>query len=212
MDKNIELTDFEKDALREIINLAFGNAAASLADVLGMYVFLNVPVINLMNPNEISSYIEKELNSSTGINIVEQYYIGKIRGIAFLVMSYENSEEILSLLGHSDLLKLDDYSVDQLAQETLIEIGNIIIGACVSKLAEVLSDNVIYMPPRYIGGYYSPEKVSDELFKPNSYVIMLKTVFHFESKDVNGFLFLVNSYDSINWLKDSIGLFISNYV
>ena len=90
--------------------------------MMGIYVFLNVPLIQIMSPSEISSYIEKELSLSSGLNIVEQYYIGKIRGVAFLVMSYENAEDILSILGDKDLLKLDDYAVDLLTQETLVEI------------------------------------------------------------------------------------------
>ncbi len=207
-----ELSEFEKDALREIINLAFGDAAAGLAEVMGIYVFLNVPLIQIMSPEDISSYIEKELSSSTGLNIVEQYYIGKIKGVAFMVMSYENAEEILSILGDKDLLKLDDYSVDMLAQETLVEIGNIIIGACVSKIAEILSDNVIYFPPRYLRGSYDTSNLPPEFFRSNSYVVMLKTVFKFETKELNGFLFLVNSYDSVHWLKDSIDKFVSSYV
>ncbi len=207
-----ELSEFEKDALREIINLAFGEAAAGLAEVMGIYVFLNVPLIQIMSPSEISSYIEKELSLSSGLNIVEQYYIGKIRGVAFLVMSYENAEDILSILGDKDLLKLDDYAVDLLTQETLVEIGNIVIGACVSKIAEILSDSVMYLPPRYLGASYNANNLPPEFFKSNSYVVMLKTIFKFETKEINGFLFLVNSYDSLQWLRDSIDKFVANYV
>ena len=31
------LTELEKDAFKEIINIAFGKAAASLADIIGLY-------------------------------------------------------------------------------------------------------------------------------------------------------------------------------
>ncbi|MCX8070141.1 MAG: chemotaxis protein CheC [Thermodesulfovibrionales bacterium] len=206
------LTDFEKDALKEIINLAFGTASAGLADVMGMYVFLNVPVIEVMQPEEICKYIENEISHSKGLNVVEQYYIGKIRGMAYMVLSFENVEEILTILGLREIQKINHYSHDILAQETIIEIGNIIIGACVSKIAEMLSDVVTYLPPRFIGSDYSLEAISKEIFKPDSYVIILKTIFKFEGKEVNGYIFLVNTYDSIQWLKDSINKFIEAYI
>lgn len=211
-DDNYNLTDVEKDALKEIINLAFGDAAGMLADVIGMYVFLNVPVVDIMQPEDVINHITEELQSNTGFNIIEQYYIGKIKGVAFLVMSYENSESIISILNSDFANIIEEHSIDLLTRETLVEIANIIIGACVSKIAEILSDNVVYMPPRYVGESYSIDTIPKELFKSNSYVIMLKTIFKFESRDVNGIIFLVNSYESIKWLKNSINTFINNYV
>lgn len=211
-DNELVLTDFEKDALKEIINLSFGSASAGLADVIGMYVFLNVPTIEIMQPDEICKYIEKEIFLQKGLNIVEQYYIGKIRGMAYMILSFDNVEEILSILGLNEMHKIQNYSHDVLAQETIIEIANIIIGACVSKIAEMLSDVVTYLPPRYIGSDCSLEAISNKLFKPNSYVIILKTVFQFEAREVNGYIFLVNTYESIKWLKDSINKFIEDYI
>ncbi|HIJ59360.1 MAG TPA: hypothetical protein HPP56_01905 [Nitrospirae bacterium] len=211
IDKTI-LSEFEKDALKEIINLAFGDAAGTLADVMGMYVFLNVPVVDIMQPEDVVKYISKELELDSGFNIIEQYYIGKIKGVAFLVMSYENSESIISILNSDIYSLIKDHPIDLLAKETLMEIANIIIGACVSKIAELLADNVVYMPPRFVGENYSVDTIPKKVFNKNSYVIMLKTIFKFESKDINGIIFLVNSYESIKWLKNSINKFISTYV
>ncbi len=206
------LTELERDAFKEIINIAFGKAAASLADIIGLYVILSVPKVEILQPGEIQQFIEREVNETKGLNIIEQYYIGKIRGAAFLVLSYENSKQLLSLLGGEEQKEsLNFFSIAMLEQETVTEIGNIIIGACVSKTAELLKDFVTYTPPRFIGGKFSGYDLPQKLFDKETYAIVLKTLFQFENKDINGHLFLVNSVESLDWLKKAIHDYMKHY-
>lgn len=206
------LTEIEKDALKEIINIAFGKAAASLADVIGLYVILNVPKIEILQPDEIQEFIGKEINESKGLSIVEQYYIGKIKGAAFLVLSYESNKQLVALLDDGkDKDTFDMFSPASLEQETVVEMGNIIIGACVSKIADLLQVYVTYTPPRFLAGKLSRDDLPQKIFDRESYVIVLKTIFQFEKKDISGFLFLVNSFESIQWLKEAIQKYLKNY-
>ena len=124
------------------------------------------------------------------------YYL---TGTAFLVFSYDAGKQLLSLFEGEDEIAISDFSMDFLEKEALTEVGNIIIGACVSKLAELLSDNVSYMPPRFLLSKNLRTAFSGGIFDRESYVILLKTIFQFEEKDVSGFLFLVNSYESVKW-------------
>jgi len=206
------LTELEKDAFKEIINIAFGKAAASLADIIGLYVILSVPKVEVLQPDEIQHFIERELNETKGLNIIEQYYMGKIRGAAFLVLSYENSKQLLSLLEKDESKdSFNFFSIAMLEQETVTEIGNIIIGACVSKMAELLKDFVTYTPPRFIGGKFSGRDLPPKLFDKETYAIVLKTIFQFENKNISGFLFLVNSVESLDWLKKAIHDYMQHY-
>jgi chemotaxis protein CheC len=206
------LNELEKDALKEIINLSFGDAASSLADIIGTYVLLSVPDVEIMQRDEIMQYIDRELSESKDLSIVEQYYIGKLEGAAFLVFSYDAGRQLLSLFEGGDDMDMGDYSMDFMEKEALTEVGNIIIGACVSKLAELLSDNVSYMPPRFLWSKNLRNAFSGGIFDRESYVILLKTIFQFEENDVRGFLFLVNSFESVTWLKTAIDEFIEKYV
>ena len=206
------LNELEKDALKEIINIAFGKAAASLADVIGLHVILNVPKIEILLPEELQRFISAEIHESKGLNIIEQYFIGKIKGAAFLVLSYESSKQLISLLpGEENKEMFEFFSIAMLEQETVTEIGNIIIGACVSKIADFLKDFVTYTPPRFIGGKFSHNDLPQKIFDRESYVIVLKTIFQFENRDISGFLFLVNSFESINWLKQAIKEYLKQY-
>lgn len=206
------LTELEKDAFKEIINIAFGKAAASLADIIGLYVILSVPKVEILQPEEIQRFIEREIGEAKGLHIIEQYYIGKIKGAAFLVLSYENSKQLLSLLEKEEIKESFNFSsIAMLEQETVTEIGNIIIGACVSKTAELLKDFVTYTPPRFIGGKFSGYDLPQKLFDKETYAIVLKTLFQFENKNISGFLFLVNSVESLDWLKKAIHDYMKHY-
>ncbi len=206
------LNTLEKDALKEIINLSFGDAASRLAEIIGTYMLLSVPDIEIMERDEIIHYIDRELSDPKDLSVVEQYYIGKLEGAAFLVFSYDAGRRLLSLFEGADETDLPDYSMDFMEKEALTEVGNIIIGVCVSKLAELLSDNVSYLPPRFLLSKNLKDAFSGGIFDRESYVILLKTVFQFEEQDVTGFLFLVNSFESVKWLKTAIDEFIEKYV
>jgi chemotaxis protein CheC len=207
----LSLSELERDALKELINVSFGDAAASLGEIIGTYVLLSVPNVEIMQPEQIAAYIEREFSDPQDLSVVEQYFIGKIKGAAYLVFSHEGGRRLLSLFEGAIQVDTSAYSLDFLEKETLTEIGNIVIGACVSKLAELLTDTVSYLPPRFLARAAAPGSFSGTLFEGESHVILLKTLFEFEERNVSGYLFLVNSYESMQWLKRAIGEFIDGY-
>ncbi|MEK7297725.1 MAG: chemotaxis protein CheC, partial [Planctomycetota bacterium] len=113
--------------------------------------------------------------------------------------------------GEEQQESLNFSSIAMLEQETVTEIGNIIIGACVSKTAELLKDFVTYTPPRFIGGKFSGYDLPQKLFDKETYAIVLKTLFQFENKDISGHLFLINSVESLDWLKKAIHDYMKHY-
>ncbi|MEW6602648.1 MAG: chemotaxis protein CheC, partial [Nitrospirota bacterium] len=90
-------------------------------------------------------------------------------------------------------------------------VGNILIGACVGKLAELLKDVVTYTPPMVVVERDYNEAVTDRRYNPDDTAIVLKTDFCFDEGDVSGFLFLVTSSDSVSWMKEALRLFIEQY-
>jgi chemotaxis protein CheC len=110
----------------------------------------------------------------------------------------------MSLLG-------ENYDIDVLEKETLVEIGNIIIGACVGKIAEMLGDVVTYAPPRFFSQEQIYGTLDDVLNKSDSFAILFKTVFNFEQYNVSGYLFLVSQYNIMPWLKQAIAEFLGPY-
>lgn len=201
----------ELDILHEIMNIAFGNAAADLAEVINIYVRLSVPDIRLLSAEEISGYIKDEVTAYNKISMVEQAFWGEFKGSAFLAFPAESGKMLISFFGEEEPYELNmlDCS-DTLERETLLEIGNILIGACVGKVAELLGDLVTYSPPTVILGNH-PNDCIPHLFAPNHSAVVLKTLFSFKERDVNGFLFLVTANDSAAWIKTALAKFMEQY-
>ena len=123
----------EQDILQEIMNIAFGKAAADLAEVINIFVVLSVPNIQLLKGAELPDYLRDELRDFTDISIVEQNFRGKFRGSAFLIFPAGAGKELISLLDTDHEMAFESGSIDILEKETLMEVGNILIGACVGK-------------------------------------------------------------------------------
>jgi chemotaxis protein CheC len=204
------ISEEEKEILQEIMNIAFGKAASDLAEVINIFVVLSVPRIEMLKATELPEYLRTQISDYDRISIVEQNFWGEFKGSAFLVFQASAGRELISIFG-DDTESFGTESADALEKETLMEIGNILIGACVGKLAELLQDSVTYSPPRVVTENTPNDAIPASLFDPASSAIVLKTVFSFQERNVNGFLFLVTSHDSILWLKKSLVTFMEQY-
>jgi chemotaxis protein CheC len=204
------ISEEEKEILQEIMNIAFGKAAADLAEVINIYVVLSVPYIQMLKAHELPEYLKTQVSSYDRISIVEQNFWGDFKGSAFLVFQASAGRELVSLFGDGTE-EFGSESIEALEKETLMEVGNILIGACVGKLSELLGDAVTYSPPRVVTENTPHDAIPENIFKSDSSAIILKTVFCFNERNVNGFLFLVTSHDSILWLKQSLAAFMEQF-
>lgn len=211
MTTHTSINEEEKDILQEIMNIAFGKAAADLAELINIFVVLSVPDIRIIRAINLPEYIRTEFAEFDNISIVEQNFWGGFKGNALLVFPADAGKELITLLGDGGEHTFESESSDILEKETLIEVGNILIGACVGKVAELLKDVVSYSPPRII--YENHPNISEPkiLFDSSNSAIILKTVFCFDERDVNGFLFLITSDKSVIWLKKALADFMAQY-
>ena len=205
------LTDEEIEIFQEIMNIAFGKSAADLADVIDTHVVLSVPYIRIMHVTALPDYFREHVKDYKNISIVEQKFWGRFKGDALLVFSAGAGRELVNMLQHEEKSGFESDPVDILERETLMEVGNILIGACVGKIAELLKDVITYTPPMIIMEKYSCDAIYDSQYNPDSTAIVLRTDFSFDNGNVSGFLFLVTSQESIKWLKDALRIFIEQY-
>jgi len=205
------LTEEERDILQELMNIAFGKAAADLAEVISIFVVLSVPNIQVLKAAELPDYLRQEIRDQENLSIVEQNFRGRFRGGAYLVFPAGAGKELISLLNADSEPNFEAGSIDILEKETLMEIGNILIGACVGKMTELLGDVVTYSPPRVVVENQPHEILPHNLFNPEYSALVMKTVFRFDERDVNGFLFLVTSHDSVEWIRKSLADFLEQY-
>lgn len=90
-----------------------------------------------------------------------------------------------------------------------MEIGNILIGACVGKISELLNTSVIYSPPQAIFVKENKYDSLVNLFDSSQSVIVMKT--RFQQKKGEGFILIITDQDSLDWLKDALDKFMEAY-
>ncbi|MDI9569540.1 MAG: chemotaxis protein CheC [Pseudomonadota bacterium] len=206
------LSEEERDVLQEVMNICFGNAAAELAEVIDIYVVLSVPTVKVISADGLPNYIKTEIRDYRDVSLIEQNFWSKFKGAALLVFSSGAGKALLSIIGGSQnepTLKSDPLRI--LERETLMEVGNILVGACVGKVAELLGDVVSYSPPRLLVGNLDGESLSENILDARNIVIVMQAVFNFQDRDVNGYMFIITNHESIGWLKEAIHVFLKQY-
>ncbi len=214
MNKNHDeiLTTEEKDILQEVMNIAFGQASADLAEVIDIHVILNVPEVETIKAVDMPAYIQQRIQDQDIISIVEQNYLGKFNGKAILIFPLGAGKELFNILSDGDQEMPETLIAANLAKDALLEVGNILIGACVGKVADLLDDVVTYTPPRVIIEEHPKNMVPLDMFEPDSTAIIMRTIFSFQGRDMNGYFFLINTRESLKWLKKALVLFLEKYL
>jgi chemotaxis protein CheC len=203
--KKVEFSALELDALQETMNIGFGQAAAALSEVINMHVILNVPKIAMLATEDIPSFVQSEIEDPSAFSMVEQFFLGHFSGTSFLLLPENEGKKLVELFDDTPEPEASrEGNFDALERDTIVEIGNIIIGACVGKIAEMLKDVVTYQPPRYFSGPIGVDLIQRQLQASGSLALVFKTVFHFDKQDVYGLLFLVTGENSAGWLKAAV--------
>ncbi|MDY0189810.1 MAG: chemotaxis protein CheC [Desulfuromonas sp.] len=202
--------DEEKDILQEVMNIAFGQASAELAEVIDIFVLLSVPDIKVLKGADLPDYLCKELQPAETVNIIEQSFLGKFSGQALLVFPAGAEKDLVHLFTNDQESQSQDIDIDTLETETLLEVGNILIGACIGKIAELLKDIVAYDPPHITAKNISLDGC-DSPIPAESFAISIRTMFRFEQQNVEGYLFLIANQSSIDWLKKALMAFLESF-
>ncbi|HNZ64663.1 MAG TPA: chemotaxis protein CheC [Smithella sp.] len=205
------ITSAETDLLQEIMNIAFGRAASDLAEFIDIFVILSVPQIKLLPASELPAYINNEIMDydQDKVSVVEQSFWGKFKGNALLVFPAGSGKRMITLFDGSDNFFESDPSYER-EKETFLEIGNILIGACIGKLAELLGDIATYSPPRVLVEK-SLHRIYESIIDPASMAIVLKTVFALNEKNISGYMFVLAKQESFAWLKNALHKFLEQY-
>ncbi|HOX33239.1 MAG TPA: chemotaxis protein CheC [Spirochaetales bacterium] len=210
MSLGCELSDLQLDALRELMNIGFGQAAAALSEVIDLRVILTVPKILVLKPEEVPAFIDAEVEMPSSFSMVEQFFFGHFEGTSFLLLPEEEGRKLASLFGAEAAPLPPELETGSLERETVVEIGNIIIGACVGKIAEILKDQVAFQAPRFIEAPVDRSSLERRLAGAKDLALVFKTVFHFERQDVFGFLFLVASEGSLEWMRAAVDEYLGS--
>jgi len=200
----------EIDALQELMNIAFGQAAAELAEIIDISVVLSFPKLETVKIEALPDFISNDISHHSLCNIVEQTFTGEAGGVAFLIFPDGSEKDFLTLF-HLDKEECELELFTDAEREILAEVGNILIGACVSKIFDLLDSPVTYTPPHATIGTEFDKKFLKGRFSGDDFAIMLKTNFLLSENSIEGFLFLVYDQSSVEPIKQAIADLFESY-
>ncbi len=128
MSSTISLTEDQRDALQELMNISMGQAANSLAHLIETKIGISIPKISAVTPSELFSLI----NRSENAYYTRQSFLGDIQGEVMAVVSESGLAEVANLLEYEEPLSKSDI------EETILELSNILAGACLAGLSSQL--------------------------------------------------------------------------
>lgn len=205
-DEATGLSPDELEILQELMNIAFGKASAELAARLGHHVVLGVPDVQVMPAVLLRYYVGAELKDLRGISVVEQAFQGDLQGSATLVVPAAAGEALLAMVEVRH-----EAPRSELLRDALGEAGNLLIGSCLARLAELLGTSVTCASRSITVDAQRGAAIRADLFDPGHATAILRSAFHFGQADVRSYLFIACSRESIQWLKPALHRFMAQY-
>jgi len=139
----MNLSSDQLDTVTEIMNIGVGRAAASLSELVGSKILLQVPSVEVLR---LESLLETELFlQEDTLASVRQDFRGGFDGQAILILPRQSAVRLASLLAKQSFLENAD--IDDDCQGILIEVGNILLNAVLGTIASMVSETFSYEVP-----------------------------------------------------------------
>jgi chemotaxis protein CheY-P-specific phosphatase CheC/CheY-like chemotaxis protein len=185
-----------RDAFREVINVAMGRAAALLARVLGVFVELPVPNVNILEVSELHMALADAQSDDRLTAICQGYIGGGIAGEALLIFHDSEVTDMAKLLHRS--------ASENSAMEMLLDMSSVVIGACLSGIAEQINIKFSQGHPQVLGQHSS----IDELIRLNQQrwrkTLAVEFSYSIEGHNIHFDLMLLFTEDSVPLLTKKL--------
>lgn len=191
----------DEDALTELFNIGLHRAAASLSELTGQRIVVDLPRLWICPIEETHARLRELIEGE--LATVHQIFMGNMAGDAVLVLEYENASRLAALLTDGELA--NGGRLDQSAREVLVEVGNVILSSCLSAFGDMLHVSVSFAVPRIhvesLEGLLRSIKVqSDELH----FTLLAATRFRLTEGEVGGYLMIAIGVASLELISDAL--------
>lgn len=196
----MDLTATQEDALKELLNIGFGRAAASLSQLTGHRVLLDVPAVSIHPLSQLKNALSEVVRDD--VASVHQIFSGPVAGDALLILNHEAAGILKQLLTDEPPLPLH---IDASAREVLTEVGNILLNACLGTFGNLLDVQVSFSIPHLdldtLQGVLESLLVNREGMR---YGLLVHAGFRLRDTEVKGYLVIVLSVASLDRLIKAI--------
>lgn len=198
-----DLNSMHLDVLREIGNIGAGNAATALATMINKKVDMNVPIIQLLDFNDITQILGGEETVVAGIYFGVE---GDISGNIMFLLDIDSSKKLTGILmGKEDSTR----ELDEMDRSALQEIGNILSGSYISSLSTLTGLTINLSVPSLCidmaGAILSVPAI--QFGHISDKVLLIETILKDGNDLVKANFFLIPEVDSFDILLKSLGVY-----
>jgi chemotaxis protein CheC len=182
------------------LNIGFGRAAASLSQLTGHRVLLEVPEVSIHPIAELDRALRLVLSDQ--VASVHQIFSGPVGGDALLILDHAAAGSLKELLTSEPALPLP---IDASAREVLTEVGNILLNACLGTFGNILKVQVSFSVPQL--NLDTLHHVMQSLLINREglrYALLVQAGFKLKDAEVTGYLVIVLSVASLDRLLRAV--------
>ena len=199
------LNEEENEILQEVINIGMGQAGASLAKLLDVFVNLSVPRVSWVNDDnfvvKVGELVDGSGESWAG---VRQAFYNQLEGEAFAVYGANGCQQLSGLMGYED-------DADMAQEELLLDVTNILIGACLMGVAKQIGKQLDFAAPNLVGINKPIEELLYSRDREWDQCLLIEVNFCLEEGDFSCHLVMLMSEASIGQLRSGLLDFMESY-
>lgn len=174
------------DAYREMANVAMGQAGDKLARLLGVFINLPIPNVNEIASTELHMAIA-EIHENNSVSAISQGFVSAgINGEALLIFNDANFASMVKLLKYSS-----NNLTEKLELEALMDISNILVGACLNALSEQLDVRFSQNHPIVLGRHCDLKQLLESSISRWNKVVAIEIAYSIEDSDIHFDLMLM---------------------
>jgi chemotaxis protein CheC len=198
----MKLSDLETDALNELFNIGLYRAAASLSELTGKRVQVDLPRLWVCSIDELKGRLMEVVSGD--LATVHQFFGGPMAGDAVLLLEYEKAVMLADLLTGGEVAL--GGKLDQSAREVIAEIGNVVLSSCLGAFGNVLHVAVSFAVPRIqiesLDGMLRTVVIDRDQGTP--YALVAATRFGLDELEISGYLIVVIGVKSLEMVSQAL--------
>ena len=199
------LDEEENEVLQEVINIGMGQAGASLAELLDVFVQLSVPRVYWVDGEQFveraTALVDDQGGTWTGVG---QVFYNQLEGECFAIYGADSCQYLGELMRY-------DVEGGSAEAELLLDVTNILMGACLLGVAQQLKKDVDFSAPVLIGTNESIPQLLEARDRRWRQCLLMEVNFRLENSDFTCHLLILLSDSSIDQLQQGLEEFMANY-
>jgi chemotaxis protein CheY-P-specific phosphatase CheC len=195
LDDDKELDELVRDCYQEVVNVAMGQAGAHLSRIMDVFVKLPIPNVNLIEVSELHMMLS-DLDDTESTSGVCQGFLGDgISGEALFILSDSSFADV------AKVLKITEEVDDQLQLEMLMDLASLLIGTCLSGIAQQLDMHFRQGHPVVLGQHQSVQELINANKSSWRKTLAIEISYGLEGFDICCDLILLFTEDSMDMMN-----------